>query len=48
MSDRVAHLYPRLEKLAHAVQKVGHPYSRVTSLFKQLPEKQVLLDRIIM
>jgi len=29
MSDGMVHLYSRLEKLAHGVQKVGHPWSRI-------------------
>ena len=30
-SDGMAHLYSRLEKLVHGVQKVGHPWSKTMS-----------------
>jgi len=31
MSDGMAHLYSRLKKLAHGVQKVGHPWFKLKS-----------------
>jgi len=34
ISDGMAHLYSRLEKLALGVQKVGHPWSIWTRLSK--------------